>query len=247
MFLLVVLPWHVIESVHFGGSFWHVYLWYHVVARFSQGIESNGGPWWYYFTIFTQMPYGILALVGLAYGACASWRKNYQVQLLFVSAAVVFVTFSLARTKGSGYVVIIYPYLSLLFAAVSVWALSFLPKFWQRLAVTVVLVVTFVLVGFSYNQYRLFKMNGAVYTDIRTIGQWISVHEPTARLHYVSLKTPMDIIAARPALVYYTNRFVDERGREEVDSLPKPRLRLATHLLYVRNGEVYVVAVRLVP
>jgi|GEM_PF-5086626 len=48
LFLAIVLPWHIIESVRYGKSFWQQYLFYHLLQRYSSTLEGNGGPFFFY-------------------------------------------------------------------------------------------------------------------------------------------------------------------------------------------------------
>ncbi|HEY3763114.1 MAG TPA: glycosyltransferase family 39 protein [Verrucomicrobiae bacterium] len=54
LFLVLILPWHIIESVQYGKEFWHQYLFYHLLERYSTAIEGNSGPVAFYLGYFWQ-------------------------------------------------------------------------------------------------------------------------------------------------------------------------------------------------
>ncbi len=247
LFLVIVIPWHLVETIKFGSVFWQSYFGYHVLDRFIHPIENNGNVWWYYFTIFKQVPFGLFAIAGLVFGLYKGLKKRADYLLLCLSVISIFVLFSVAQTKGSGYMVVVYPYLAVLGGCAIYEVVSKLKK--RRLLYMVIASCIGICVasGLAYNNYRIVKMSGQVYADIYTVGRWIQGKGWSGDIYYVSLKAKEGIISASPLLVYTAQSHVSEVSSCACEVLESPIFRTPTHFVYVRGKILYVEAVRFIP
>jgi len=118
LYLVVALPWHILQWSSFGDRFTGGLFGYHMFKRFLTPIESHGAPIYYYILII------ILGL--LPWSAFIPWiysiikekwtQKKDTFNLLIIWFSVVFVFFSIARTKLPGYILPVYPVFSMLIA-----------------------------------------------------------------------------------------------------------------------------------
>ncbi len=244
----IVLPWHLVETFRFGIGFWRSYLFYHVLERFTEGIENNGEPMWYYFTIFRQQPYAVLAGLGLIFSLWASIKKQREFVLPLISFVFLFLVFSFSKTKGSGYIVVVYPFLALLIGGAFCALLAKVEAGYIRALATLCLATIFVVSGVNFNKYRLVRMQTPAFEDVKEIGTWLRTHDTSKNVSYVPLRTSVDLLDASPALVYYSGRVVHTENvlMPKVD-IRKALLRTRTHQVYEVQGTLYVVAIRAIP
>ncbi|TSC89607.1 MAG: glycosyl transferase family protein [Parcubacteria group bacterium Gr01-1014_3] len=121
--IVLILPWHIYQSVKFGFAFWNNYFGYHILNRFTEAILGNDpGVWFYFKNLFYQSEPWFLVLILLAVYMAIFDRKNITRSrpevAIFLSAAFVFILFSLSKTKLVYYLVPIYP-LASIFIAIS--------------------------------------------------------------------------------------------------------------------------------
>ena len=126
VFLLVILPWHlVMYSIH-GRVFIDEYFFYHILSR-TKGIEGHAKPWFWYFVVFQHWArYWYLAFLGAIYLLAGllvrdGIKKHLRGFFLFLWFFVTFLVFSISQSKIEWYLVPIYPAAALLIG-------SFLPR-----------------------------------------------------------------------------------------------------------------------
>lgn len=117
-FLLVALPWHILEYLRFGKTFIDNYLLYHVITRASTPIEGKAADTWVYIAVIrNSMRLWFVALIpGLIWGVWEILRKNKEMVFLFLWAAVIFLSFSFSKSKLIWYIIPIYPPLAIITA-----------------------------------------------------------------------------------------------------------------------------------
>ncbi len=240
LFLLLLVPWHIVETVRFGSEFWQSYFGYHVFDRFINPIENNGNVWWYYFTIFKQIPFGIFAIAGLVFGLYQALKKQADYLLLCLSAIFIFILFTLAQTKGSGYIVVIYPCLAVLIGCMIHELSKLLKPVWLFYFVVVSCLILFMQVGVTYNTYRLTKMNSPVYTDLYEIADWIKGQKICGDITYIPMSNTSEILDARPLLVYLTNQVIATTFVNDLPVKLTSVYRTRTHVVYQYKREFYV-------
>lgn len=118
--LAVALPWYL--KVHFatGGEFTKVFFFTHNLERFTSVVGEHPGPFWFYFpvVIFGFMPWTIFfipALINISKRVC---RKRFNKFVLFclIWLALVFLFFSVCKTKMATYALLLYPPMSIICA-----------------------------------------------------------------------------------------------------------------------------------
>ncbi len=247
LFLLIVLPWHLAETFKFGLKFWETYLSSHVLQRFALPLDSNFGPWWSYLEVFTQMPYGLLSVLGLFWGSIQAFRgvERYRVPVLTV--LVYFFLFSAAKTKATGYIVVVYPFLSVLIGFWLYQMVGLVKRKYLFPSIAAVLLTIFVVYAYNFNLYRQVKMQGQRFADIVQITHYLQQYCLNCEISYIGLFSSKEIVDSRVALVYYLDTVVSAGSREDVLLKQQPKLRLPTHQLFVGQDRALVLAVRDIP
>ena len=184
---LIVLPWHVRESIKFGAGFWQIYLFYHVLARFAAPLENNGGPFNYYFVIFLQNPLFLLfSAVATVYFIFKSIKNPAYFLLLFASVFI-FLLFSLAQTKGSGYIVVIYPYLLAMMGITLADLFRLAPNYWLSFVGIGLLLIIFSGLAWQEDQFKILRLdNDPLYAENRDIAYFVQNHYPGKPLYVYS-------------------------------------------------------------
>jgi 4-amino-4-deoxy-L-arabinose transferase-like glycosyltransferase len=113
LFLLLILPWHLMMFHLFGDRFWSEYFGMHVWTRATRQIEGHTSSWWYYLkvVIVSAPPFVLLYPIAIA----NSFRdKRWRVWAVF--SIVVFTLFTIAQTRLPHYITPVYPSLTVLTA-----------------------------------------------------------------------------------------------------------------------------------
>lgn len=246
--LVVVVPWHIVETVQFGKAFWHTYLYIHVLMRGASSLENHGAPFWYYTYIFQQHPFFELFISALI--VCLYKLFNTGVRRMLVLPIVagvgVFCFFSISVSKLVHYIVPFYPFAALLIGVGLYWILALVKNRWIRWTFSIVTICVLLLFGYQTNQYRLIKMQSPVFTDTKEIAEWIGQRNVVSGVEYRSLATATDVLDTRPLLTYYLNRFIYSTNTTLlIDQNPVYRTR--THVVYLIDGRYVVVALRYIP
>ena len=121
LFLGLAAPWFAHQLIVHGEPFFNMalrdYTWY----RFFGEVESQGGPWHYYFPILLTFLPWIWLSPDLIISA---WKKRFPsfsepqktlIQFSLFFMGVTFIFFSLAGTKLPNYIMSLFPFLSILF------------------------------------------------------------------------------------------------------------------------------------
>jgi 4-amino-4-deoxy-L-arabinose transferase-like glycosyltransferase len=119
LFLVVTLPWFVIEALRVGPDATRELIGHYTVGRYTGVIENQRGPWWYYVPVLILgffpwtafVPVGLITAVGLA-----RERGGAFARLALVWTLVPFVFFSFAQTKLPNYVALVLPALAIVIA-----------------------------------------------------------------------------------------------------------------------------------
>lgn len=181
-FLLVAVPWHILETVRYGLSFWKEYVGFQVIARTQANIFSTVAitnseliqyleeffvPWlWMFFIAALFLP--------------AHWSRMERSRRVFVLSSFVIVliisaVFFLAATKAVTYFMPIYPFVALAIA-LSFPSFSSLRLKIIGVGVAIVLVLTGA-VGAVFNAYHMnpyYSTYLALAVDEHAIGEAIA-------------------------------------------------------------------------
>jgi 4-amino-4-deoxy-L-arabinose transferase-like glycosyltransferase len=121
LFFVVVVPWHVYETMRYGMSFWEEYLGDEIVNRVGQVLfngPTNGEYVAYLFSF--ALPWAALFCAGL-FAFVVFWRRMDEktralslgsVLVVFAVLAVCFIT----KTKAVTYLIPLYPFMALAIA-----------------------------------------------------------------------------------------------------------------------------------
>jgi 4-amino-4-deoxy-L-arabinose transferase-like glycosyltransferase len=154
--VLIAAPWHIYQSFIAGKAFWDNYLLYHVVQRATTNLEGNGAPFSYFFQLVFTKYYLALAIFGS--GVLISvWLaiKDRGIRFVLVSAASIFLLFSIATTKLPSYIVVVLPLIVMLSGLSLAKIVNYIPRVWMRVLVAIVLAASFVYTGYAFNTYKL--------------------------------------------------------------------------------------------
>jgi len=118
IYLLIALPWHILLWNNYGSQFLDTYFGYHMFTRFSQAIESHGGPWYYYLAVIFLGLFPWSAFLPWQVGLIKNkWKeKKDAFKFLLSWFLLILVFFSIASTKLPGYILPTYPVLVFLIA-----------------------------------------------------------------------------------------------------------------------------------
>lgn len=170
IFLLIVLPWPIVQYMQQGDAFIQGFFFKHNVGRFQQAMEGHsGGPWFYLPVLLVGfIPYTALLVLTLSRSR-ALWQQPWA-RFVLLWFAVVFVLFSLAATKLPHYIIYGFSGLFLLLAsqAPSTHSGSAISaKFWAFLPQMLLLVFLFALpwgVDYSLPHLRDPYLQAALHT-----------------------------------------------------------------------------------
>lgn len=115
--LIVVLPWHLIETLRHGAAFWRGYVGFNILERSGEVLYANNVGWSWYATIIMNrwIPFGTFIAAAIILAIRRVWKQRDPLdRLLLIWTVVVFVAFSLVKTKFDWYILPIYPALAFL-------------------------------------------------------------------------------------------------------------------------------------
>lgn len=112
IYLLIAAPWFIAETMLYGQAFTSQVFGYYTINRYFGIVESHTGPIWGYLPVIIVgfLPWTILFIPALAH-AYRRWSSEIKFSLLWVFLGFVF--FSLAKTKLPGYILSLYPFMSI--------------------------------------------------------------------------------------------------------------------------------------
>jgi len=204
IFFAIVLPWHIIESLRYGKTFWNQYFSYHVFERYTKTLEGNKGDFLFYWRILAEqrglLYLGIPSLIYFFYKAC---KQKGEYLLVAISVLFIFLFFSLAKTKLTAYILVIYPFLIVLVSVTLDRMVDFIENknafigrlcLWGGCAVMVFL-------GLRYNNYKLLKNQDPYFVASKTVGVYLKNNQTLLPVYYYSTGTS-------PEIIFYSNRTV---------------------------------------
>ena len=232
--LLVFLPWHIAMYQKFGQAFVDNYIGYHVLQRASQGIEDKGNPiYWYVIVLKVSLRIWfialLLALPSLLVSTITKFRKvitkntrfafhsHNKDLFLMIYVCVIFVFFSIAKSKLVWYIIPIYPATALVVGL-------FIERIVRAIAPRSLVYKSFLIfLIFSGGLFYLFVEKDLVYTSDLTLKQ-SSLIMKKDELFGVDSKLYADRIEL-PLLLFYSD------GPFEVVDFG-PLHRILTNTLY---------------
>lgn len=202
-FTAIVIPWHLIEHLRHGEMFWHQYLFYHLLQRFSSGLEGNGRDFDFYWNIlFKHRILFYSSIASLLYFGFRSFKSKAHLFVL-TSALVIFLFFSYSKTKLPAYILPLYPLLTILIGiTISEISSLFLKENRYRYALFGLIISFFVFLGFRYNNYRLVEAKQQYLYDSKEIGLFLKDNYLEQPVYFYSK------VGTKPSVIFYSNRIV---------------------------------------
>jgi len=127
LFLIVVIPWHLIMYRNFGTDFINKYFIYHMVLRSTRIIEEHCEDIFFYTRMFINLKVfslGIPTLWGIVYLFLNHKKINLGEKLALAGILIPLIMFSLIPTKLAWYNLYIYPFVALLIGYFSITKLD---------------------------------------------------------------------------------------------------------------------------
>jgi len=221
-FLIIALPWHVIEIIRFGRGFIDSYFLYHILER-SKGIEGHNNDFWWYLIVlkvwFRQwavvlVPSTLYALY-LVLSKKVTLEQKRPLIFLFLWSLITFLVLSISKSKIQWYLIPIYPSLALIIG----WFISSIFKFNRRLFLVLVLIMTvgsFILLVNWKNMWLAEDVN----RDIATLGK--SVSELNDEHSFLPRKSAVYFYNMSPGPAYfYITRFSRPVSSNEIEDMFK--------------------------
>lgn len=120
--LIIIIPWHLLETLRFGMTFWNNYIGRQVLQRATSTITGTSGYGDYVNGLFTSSPlwgWVLLALIAIYIGVYIRTKSevrsiSYRHMLApLCSAFFILGLFSIARTHLPFYIMPIFPFIAL--------------------------------------------------------------------------------------------------------------------------------------
>lgn len=219
LFLLVVLPWHILEYQRFGKPFIDYYFLYHIYTRASSTIDGKGADNWIYIAVIrNSMRIWFIALIpALIWAVWEIIKKNKTALFLVFWALTIFIPFSISKSKLIWYMIPIYPPLAILTGRFLEQIFSISTKYIKKftsiskgtLETTLALVLTFIsLVYVSQNWFRI-QPQDFTYDEVKLISE----------KHRLDASNRVKLVMAGfspPVPLYYSEGPVTTIPREEL-------------------------------
>ena len=218
LFLAIILPWHILQQIHYGKAFWDQYLTYHLLKRYAVTLDSNGGSAHFYADIFFRQ--GILfgcLMLSLAHFIARSFKSKPHF-FPTVALLLIFLFFSAAATKLPPYILVVYPYAAIMIGMTLAALAGSLENFWKNSGNIFIAAVIFVFVvaSLEHKQIRLAQENDPQLVADKAVGEFLKTHNLDQHVYYYSVNWQ------KPAIIYYSNRpvYINDFYRH-----PKPENR----------------------
>lgn len=246
-FLLITIPWHWYLSYKFGHLFWDQYLFYHVLNRFNTILEHNSGSWNYYLNlILDHRLLTVFLIPSLIYFFYKTIKKERFYSLIFLGVISILVFFSLAKTKLSTYILVLYPWLALTCAVSLTDFLNwFFPKSFKiQFVLSLFLAMVSLGVAWRFHQYLVNAPPEQLAVDNKTLGLYLKNN------HINKIVYNYSQIGTKPSIIFYSSRPIyflppgsplPEKSFLAISSIgqpfPKSRIihKTSTAILYLVN------------
>jgi|SRR3989344_2517430 len=203
LFLAITVPWHLFQTLANGKKFWDNYLFFHVFGRYLTTLENHSGPFFYYLPLFFQNKLlALLCAISLLYFAIKlifARRSQNNYFLPLIAVLVIFLFFSLAKTKRYEYITIIYPFLAIIIGI----SLSQILKLTKLKIISflgaLIFLAIFIGLGWQQNQFKLLKWEGEqIYLDNKAIAEFVKNQKAGTKVY----QNPVALLSG-PSLNYY--------------------------------------------
>ncbi|MBI2466018.1 MAG: glycosyltransferase family 39 protein [Candidatus Sungbacteria bacterium] len=180
---LIAAPWHIYESVKFGGAFWQDYLGYHVFGRFNENILGSKITVGYYFHSLWKLSQPVIPLIltgAILLIVFIKHRRNIGALWTYLAAALasivfIFILFSLSQTKLITYYTPLYPFAALVGGLVYYGAKNLVRRKWPIHLAALAAIAIFGYYGLSELVYPQIYVTRAA-ADEKAIGLYLGQH-----------------------------------------------------------------------
>ena len=202
LFLAIVLPWHILQQIHYGGAFWDQYLMYHLLKRYAVTLDSNGGSPHYYLDIFFRQRILFCCLMLSLVCFIARSFKSKPHFFLTVTLLFIFLFFSTAATKLPPYILVAYPYVAIMIGITFVSLAGCLEKSGKNSGNIFIaaMILFFVAASLEHKQTRVAQENDPQLVSDKAVGEYLKTHNLDQHIYYYSVNWQ------KPAVTYYSNR-----------------------------------------
>jgi len=113
IYLAIGGTWYLVESILHGREFIDRVVGFYLIKRYLGPIETHSGPWFYYFVILLigLLPWSVFLPFSLYYQVKRIGDENNLFTVIWIM--VIFLFFSMAGTKLPGYIIAMYPFISI--------------------------------------------------------------------------------------------------------------------------------------
>lgn len=174
--LVLLIPWHALQSFRFGSSFWENYLGYHVFQRVTSAIVGGSDRYDYIILLWEHhSPWFLVSLAIVALLSVLAVLKDFrqriqwrQILTPLFAALFILVIFTLAKTHLMSYSMPIFPFLAM-FIALSFY--NFRIQFKNATYILPIVMLMLIIVG-SVNSFSTRDLNSSqYYYEEREVGQ----------------------------------------------------------------------------
>lgn len=121
---VVIAPWHILQSIRFGTSFWDAYLVQQVFHRATSTLTGTNNYYDYISIIWTYYQPWLWVIVAVLFSMTAALFSKQVRSVIswpallppLLSASFILIIFTLARTHLSTYIMPMYPFLAMAIA-----------------------------------------------------------------------------------------------------------------------------------
>lgn len=198
---VVILPWHIYQSIKGGFPFWDNYLFIHVLNRYTGSLENEGSQFSYYFELVFYRYFLALAVFGgtTLISVWLVW-KNRGVRYVLFCTVTLFLMFSLSFNKLPSEITMVLPLIVILFSIVFARLISFAPRKWMQGLVVIILTAVFIYTGYAFNTYKLVVGEGTEeFLSNKGLGEFLKDYR-------TELPVYVDAPYSTLGIGYYANR-----------------------------------------
>jgi 4-amino-4-deoxy-L-arabinose transferase-like glycosyltransferase len=230
LFLALILPWHIVESLRYGKAFWATYLGFQVLTRYATPIEGHNEPLLYYFNILKDNLFlfwpSVLAFLYFVYKAAAKTQEKKPYIFLLAAFLFPFLLFSFSSTKLASYILPAYPFYIIITAKFLADLLELVKNSYFKFALLVVFTAYCVVPAIIYNQSKINDSGyfAHYYQDDQQLSKYV-------QKNYPNLPVLLDG-RDQPALMFYLNKRVYSLG-------PNTKITSGSFIFFSASGAKY--------
>lgn len=222
---LLILPWHMYETVHFGTAFWNIYLFHQVLDRVTTMVTSGANtPFLYYiqelFIVCQPWFFTFILATILFLFTTKNKRKDYAFELFtLITTIAIFILFYIPQTKLLYYFIPMLPFMAMFLGSYSL-------KLYQKSKVTMgIILFILITLGLIHTLLTIFseKDRDFFLQESQTISRY-TVANDEKRVAIIASEQHLPLYTY--AWQFYSTLFYYSHN------ISLARLTRSTHLLY---------------